>query len=59
MFWERGAVAVTVTLAINRARVYPIVSLAAASLIAALLYALWVHAERPRGISEAERFAEL
>lgn len=54
-----GAVAVGVTLAVNLARVYPIASLAAALVIAATLYLLWVRAGRPRGVSDAERLAEL
>ena len=50
--------AVGFTLAINLGRGYPLASLAAALLIAGALYALWVRAGRPRGIAEAERFAE-
>ena len=50
--------AVAFTLAVNLSRGYPLVSLAAALLIAASLYALWARAGRPRGISEAERLAE-
>jgi hypothetical protein len=50
--------AVTFTLAVNLGRGYPVASLAAALLIAAALYALWVRAGRPRGIAEAERFAD-
>jgi hypothetical protein len=52
-----GAIAVAVTLAVNLARGYPIVSLAAALVIAALLHRLWVRAGRPRGVSEAEAAA--
>ena len=51
-------VAVGFTLAINLGRGYPLASLAASLLIAATLYAMWVRAGRPRGIAEAERFAE-
>ena len=50
--------AVAFTLAINLGRGYPLASLAAALLIAATLYALWIRAGRPRGIAEAERLAE-
>jgi hypothetical protein len=50
--------AVGFTLAINLGRGYPLASLAAALLIAGALYALWARAGRPRGIAEAERFAE-
>ena len=50
--------AVGFTLAINLGRGYPLASFAAALLIAGALYALWVRAGRPRGIAEAERFAE-
>lgn len=48
-----GAAAVAFTLAVNLAQGEPIGSLAAALLIAALLYALWVRAGRPRGIRNA------
>ena len=50
--------AVGFTLAINLGRGYPLASLAASLVIAATLYAMWVRAGRPRGIAEAERFAE-
>ena len=50
--------AVVLTLAINLRRGYPIASLAAASAVAALLWALWVRSGRPPGVSEAERRAE-
>jgi hypothetical protein len=53
-----GALAVALTLAVNVARGYPIVSLGAALLLAATLYRLWVRAGRPRGVTEAERLAE-
>ncbi len=52
-----GAVAVAVTLAVNLARGYPIVSLAAALMIALVLHRLWVRAGRPSGVSEAEAAA--
>jgi hypothetical protein len=53
-----GAFAVTLTLVVNLARGYPVASLAAACGIAGALYALWVRAGRPRGVSEAEALAE-
>jgi hypothetical protein len=53
-----GALAVALTLAVNVARGYPIVSLGAALLLAATLHRLWVRAGRPRGVTEAERLAE-
>ena len=53
-----GALAVTVTLAVNLARGYPVVSLLAACLLAGVLHRLWVRAGRPSGVAEAERFAE-
>jgi hypothetical protein len=53
-----GALAVSLTLAVNVARGYPIVSLGAALLLAATLHRLWVRAGRPRGVTEAERLAE-
>jgi hypothetical protein len=53
-----GACAVAVTLVVNVARGYPIVSLAAAVLIGAGLHRLWVRAGRPRGVAQAERIAE-
>jgi amino acid transporter len=53
-----GLVAVTLTLAINIARIYPLVSLAAAGTIALTLHRLWVNAGRPRGAAQAERIAE-
>jgi hypothetical protein len=54
-----GAFAVALTLAVNVARGYPIVSLIAALGIAAVLHRLWVRAGRPTGIAEAERIAEI
>jgi amino acid transporter len=53
-----GVVAVGFTLIVNLARGEPIVSLAAALLIAAVLYGLWVRAGRPRGIRTAAAEAE-
>jgi len=54
-----GAVAVAVTLIVNIARGYPIVSLAAALAIAAVMHRLWVRAGRPRGVGQIERIAEV
>jgi len=53
-----GALAVAVTLGANLARGYPIVSLAAALVIAAALHRLWARAGRPRGVAAAEQLAE-
>jgi hypothetical protein len=53
-----AAVAVAFTLAVNLARGYPLLSLAAMAVIAAGLYLLWHRAGRPSGIEEVERFAE-
>lgn len=53
-----GAAAVTLTLAVDLARGYPVVSLLGAGLLAATLHTLWVRAGRPSGIAEAERLAE-
>ena len=53
-----GVVAVGFTLIVNLARGEPIVSLAAALLIAVVLYGLWVRAGRPRGIRTATAEAE-
>jgi hypothetical protein len=54
-----GAAAVGFTLVVNLTRGDPIISIAAALLIAAGLYTLWVRSGRPRGIrniaAEAER----
>ena len=49
-----GAAAVSFTLAINLARGEPVISIAAALLIAAGLYALWVRSGRPRGIRHVQ-----
>lgn len=53
-----GLAAVTLTLAVNLGRIYPIASLAAAAAIAAMLHRLWVRAGRPSGAAEAEALAE-
>ena len=53
-----GAGAVALTLALNLARGYPVVSMAAALAIAFALYRLWVRDGRPRGISRAVVEAE-
>ena len=53
-----GGLAVGVTLALDVARGYPIVSFAAACVIAAIFYSMWVRAGRPRGVAQAERMAE-
>lgn len=53
-----GGLAVGVTLALDIARGYPIVSFAAACVIAAIFYSMWVRAGRPRGVAQAERIAE-
>jgi hypothetical protein len=45
-----GAGAVSFTLAINVSRGEPVISIAAAVLIAAVLYGMWVRSGRPRGI---------
>ena len=50
-----GATAVALTLAVNLARGYPVISLIAALLLAGVLHALWVKAGRPRGVAGAER----
>ncbi len=49
--------AVVLTLAVNLQRGYPLASLAAAGVVAAILYILWTRAGRPGGVSEAERLA--
>jgi len=53
-----GTVAVGFTLVINLLRGYPLVSLAASLVIAGVLYALWVRAGRPRGVSQIEKLVE-
>ncbi|MEV6643510.1 amino acid permease [Amycolatopsis sp. NPDC051371] len=53
-----GAVAVAFTLAVNLTRGDPVVSIAAALLIAAALYWLWARSGRPRGIRNVAAEAE-
>ncbi len=53
-----GALVVGFTLAANLARGHPIVSVAAALLIALLLHRLWIGAGRPRGIASVLAEAE-
>jgi hypothetical protein len=53
-----GLAAVTVTLAVNLGRLYPIASLAAATAIAATLHGFWVRAGRPSGAAQAEALME-
>jgi len=53
-----GATVVGFTLVVNLARGQPIASLAAALLIAVVLYGLWVRAGRPRGIRSVAAKAE-
>ena len=53
-----GALAVTFTIVLNLARVYPVASLLAALAVGATLYGLWVRAGRPRGIAGALAEAE-
>ncbi len=53
-----GAVVVAFTLAVNVRRGYPILSLASAGLIAAVLYGLWLRAGRPGGVAHIEAEAE-
>jgi Amino acid permease len=53
-----GTLTVGFTLLVNLARGYPIVSLAAALVIAAAFHRLWVRAGRPRGVSLADRVSE-
>jgi amino acid transporter len=54
-----GGLAVALTLGVDFARGYPIVSFLAAGVIAAILYMMWVRAGRPRGVAQSERLAEL
>jgi hypothetical protein len=53
-----GAVAVAFTLAVNLARGYPLLSLAAMLVTAGVLYAAWVRQGRPSGVEEVELLAE-
>ena len=52
-----GAVAVGFTLAVNLSRGYPLLSLAAMCVVAAILYAGWLRAGRPSGVAEVERIS--
>ena len=52
-----AAIAVAFTLVVNLARGYPLLSMAATLLIAAVLYVLWNRAGRPEGIESVERRA--
>lgn len=53
-----GTVVVAFTLVVNLARGLPLVSLAAALLVAGGLYLIWVRAGRPRGIADVSAEAE-
>lgn len=53
-----GAAAVAFTLAVNLARGYPLLAIAATALIAVVLHVRWVRAGRPRGVKSIERAAE-
>lgn len=53
-----GSVLVASTILINLRRGYPIVSIAAAGLIALGLYLLWLRRGRPRGVAMAEEAME-
>jgi hypothetical protein len=53
-----GSVLVGFTLVVNLLRGYPLVSFAAAVVIAVTFYWLWVRAGRPRGVSQIERVVE-
>ncbi len=53
-----GAVVVAFTLVVNLARGLPLVSLAAALLVAVVLHRTWVRAGRPRGIGNVAAEAE-
>jgi hypothetical protein len=53
-----GAIAVAFTLAVNLARGYPLLSVAAMLTIAAGLYAAWASQGRPAGVEEIELRAE-
>lgn len=53
-----GALAVGFTLAVNLTRGDPVISIAAALLIALVLYRLWVRSGRPRGIRNVAADAE-
>ncbi len=49
-----GAGVIAFVLLLNLTRGYPLVSLAASLLVSGLLYALWVRAGRPSGVSDVE-----
>ena len=53
-----GFVVVAITLVVNLSRGYPLVSFAAALIIAGSLYLLWVRAGRPGGVRNIEAEAE-
>jgi hypothetical protein len=53
-----GAIGVAFTLVVNLARGYPLLAIGGTVLVAAVLYARWVRAGRPRGIEAIEREAE-
>jgi amino acid transporter len=53
-----GTLVVSVTLVMNLLRGWPLLSLAAAGMVAGTLWVLWVRAGRPRGISMAVQQAE-
>ena len=53
-----GAISVAFTLAVNLGRGYPLLSLLATALIAAVLYHLWKRAGRPAGVEHVELIAE-
>jgi hypothetical protein len=50
-----GAVAVAFTLVVNLSRGYPLLSLAAMLVVAAILHGAWVRAGRPTGVAEVEQ----
>jgi amino acid transporter len=54
-----GAIVVAFTLAVNLARGYPILSLAASIAIGGAFAHLWIRQGRPRGIAQAERAMEI
>ena len=53
-----GTLVVSFTLVMNLLRGWPLLSLAAAVVVASVLWVLWVRAGRPRGISMAVQHAE-
>ena len=54
-----GAIVVAFTLAVNLARGYPVLSLAASIAIGGAFAHLWIRQGRPRGIAQAERAMEI